>query len=303
MPAVSEKRPTLEDVSKALDGLNNAIIDHTKWVASWSRSAICDTPISEEYRSKHSSHECKFGQWYYSSHHDFLRENIEFIALERLHNAMHDCVRQIVSKISTGTTLSSGEYDIFLSHEVQFATALAKLRDDLLGLSHSYDYLTGTLNRQAFFQLLSQEHARIKRTTEFCCLLMVDIDHFKAVNDQHGHKAGDTVLRYIADFLNDNLRPYDLTCRFGGEEFLVCLPNTTVGIARTAIERLREKISQAKILLADNVEISITASFGITLLSADEDWSIAIEHADEAMYQAKAKGRNCVVIWKEELEE
>ncbi len=303
MPGVSEKRPTLEDVSKALDGLNNAIIDHTKWVASWSRSAICHTPISDEYRSGHSSHECKFGQWYYSTHHDFLRENLEFIALEKLHDRMHNSVHQIINKISAGKTLSSSEYDSFLRREVLFATALAKLRDDLLGLSHSYDYLTGTLNRQAFFQLLSQEHARIKRTGNFCCLMLVDIDHFKRVNDQYGHKAGDTVLRYIADFLNSNLRPYDLTCRFGGEEFLVCLPNTTVGIARTAIERLREKISQARIQVTDDAEISITASFGISPLSADEDWSIAIEHADEAMYQAKARGRNRVIVWKEAFQE
>ena len=303
MPAVSEKRPTLEDVSKALDGLNNAIIDHTKWVASWSRSAICDTPIPDEYRSDHSNHDCKFGQWYYSAHHDFLKENLGFIGLERAHDAMHNSVRQIVSKISTGKTLSSREYDRFLGHEVNFATTLAKLRDDLLGLSHSYDYLTGTLNRQAFFQLLSQEHARIKRTAEFCCLMMVDIDYFKKVNDQHGHKAGDIVLRHIADFLNSNLRPYDLTCRYGGEEFLVCLPNTTVSIARTAIERLREKISHTKIQIADDIEINITASFGITTLSADEDWSMSIEHADQAMYQAKARGRNRVVVWQEELEE
>ena len=303
MSVVSENRPTLEDISTALDGLNNAIIEHTKWVASWSRSAICDTPISEEYLSAHSSHECKFGKWYYSAHHDFLRENPEFIALEKLHNSMHDCVRKIINKISAGKTLKSKEYDVFLGHEVQFATTLAKLRDELLGLSHSYDYLTGTLNRQAFFQLLSQEHARIKRTNEFCCLMMVDIDHFKKINDQHGHKAGDIVLRHIADFLNDNLRPYDLTCRFGGEEFLVCLPNTTVGIARTAIERLRENISRTNIPVADNTKINITASFGITLLSADEDWSMAIEHADQAMYQAKARGRNRVVVWKEKLEE
>ncbi|MFC1602537.1 diguanylate cyclase [Pseudomonadota bacterium] len=303
MPAVSENRPTLEDISTALDGLNDAIIEHTKWVASWSRSAICDTPISEEYLSAHSSHECKFGEWYYSTHHDFLKENPEFIALEKLHNSMHDCVRKIISKISAGKTLNSREYDVFLSHEVQFATTLAKLRDELLGLSHSYDYLTGTLNRQAFFQLLSQEHARIKRTNEFCCLMMVDIDHFKKVNDQHGHKAGDTVLRHIADFLNSNLRPYDLTCRFGGEEFLVCLPNTTVGIARTAIERLRENISRTNISIADDIEINVTASFGITLLSADEDWSMAIEHADQAMYQAKTRGRNRVVVWKEKLDE
>lgn len=117
-----------------------------------------------------------------------------------------------------------------------------------------------------------------------------------------GIKRGDAVLRYIADFLNNNLRPYDLTCRFGGEEFLVCLPNTTVSIAHIAIERLREKISQIKIRIANDIEINITASFGITLLSADEDWNIAIEHADEAMYQAKARGRNRVVVWKEKFD-
>jgi len=302
MPSVSENRPTLEDVSTALDGLNNAIIEHTKWVASWSRSAICNTPMSKDYLSAHSSHQCKFGKWYYSAHHDFLKENLEFIALEKLHNVMHGSVRKIISKISAGKTLSSREYDKFLSHEVHFATTLAKLRDELLGLSHSYDYLTGTLNRQAFFQLLSQEHARIKRTSECCCLMLVDIDHFKKVNDKYGHKAGDVVLRHIADFLNDNLRPYDLTCRYGGEEFLACLPNTTVDIAQTAIERLRENISQEEISVTGDIKIKITASFGITLLSADEDWSISIEHADEAMYQAKARGRNRVVVWQENFE-
>lgn len=300
MNHVSENRPTLEHVSETLDGLNNAIIEHTKWMARWSRNAICDIPIAKDYLSTESHQSCEFGKWYYSGHHDFLKENIEFTALEHWHNAMHENVRRIAEKLNAGEKLPTREFDLFLRHEGLFATSLAKLRDDLLGLSHSYDFLTGTLNRQAFFQLLSQEYARIKRTKEPCCLVMVDLDYFKKINDEHGHQAGDAVLHFTADYLNENLRPYDLICRYGGEEFLVCLPNTAADTACSVIERLRERISKKKIPINKDAKISVTASFGIALLSADENWSMTIEHADAAMYQAKTQGRNRVIVWKED---
>ncbi|VAX09648.1 hypothetical protein MNBD_GAMMA26-1128 [hydrothermal vent metagenome] len=128
---------------------------------------------------------------------------------------------------------------------------------------------------------------------------MVDLDYFKEINDQYGHLAGDTVLRYIADYLVNNLRPYDLICRFGGEEYLICLPNASLGVAHKAIDRIRGKIADMKISVSKDTEITVTASFGISILSGDEDWSLAIEHADAAMYQAKSQGRNQVVVWKE----
>ncbi|VAX09646.1 hypothetical protein MNBD_GAMMA26-1127 [hydrothermal vent metagenome] len=166
MPSVNETRPALDDVSLALDGLNNAIIEHTKWVAAWSRSAVCGTKFSNEYLSTDSVKQSTFHQWFFSQHHDFLRENNEFTTLERRHNAMHKCVQNIAAKLNAGETLDTSEFNKFLRNEGLFATSLAKTRDALLRLSHSYDFLTGTMNRQACFQLLSQEHARVKRTSE-----------------------------------------------------------------------------------------------------------------------------------------
>ncbi|ARC94814.1 histidine kinase [Vibrio coralliilyticus] len=154
------------------------------------------------------------------------------------------------------------------------------------------DELTQLYNRRALEELLPKEIARSSRHKQPLSVLLLDIDHFKKVNDTYGHQAGDRVLRTTGKLLILQTRKDDLSFRYGGEEFLVLLPNTDVEKAVIVAEKLREAIKRAR-MLPTNVD-SCTASFGVTQFNGEDDWQTAIERADQALYSAKENGRNQV---------
>ncbi|MDE2000670.1 MAG: GGDEF domain-containing protein [Burkholderiales bacterium] len=159
-----------------------------------------------------------------------------------------------------------------------------------------HDALTGLLNRRAIEGMLDREVQRLQRFGETFTVLMVDIDHFKRVNDRLGHAAGDAVLCAVARTLEEQAREVDRVARYGGEEFCVLLPHTQHEGAVQAAERLREAISQVNIPWNDTT-ISVTVSTGMACaLDTKESLSGLLRRADEALYRAKAEGRNRVVV-------
>ncbi|MPM28146.1 hypothetical protein SDC9_74665 [bioreactor metagenome] len=158
----------------------------------------------------------------------------------------------------------------------------------------SYDYVTGILNRRAFLQKLKIEMKRAGRKEKPLCLILADLDHFKQVNDEFGHLKGDEVLRQSARCMGKNLRPCDILGRFGGDEFIMCLPDTDIKAAAAVAERLREQIEKME-LIHDGKKFSITASFGVThgLFSSEEELDVFISRTDNNMYRAKMQ-RNSV---------
>jgi len=129
---------------------------------------------------------------------------------------------------------------------------------------------------------------------------LLDVDHFKNINDQYGHAIGDKVLFSVTSYLIDNLRPYDSLCRYGGEEFLICLPNTTIESSHAIVERIRLELSRQEMCVPEGGCVTMTASFGIAPMSTASDLDETIKQADKALYQAKSGGRNRVVVWQED---
>jgi two-component system cell cycle response regulator len=156
------------------------------------------------------------------------------------------------------------------------------------------DALTGMLNRRAFLEIVERERLRSDRHGFPFSLMLLDLDHFKTVNDTRGHSAGDAVLRGVATVLNTVARKTDVVARWGGEEFVVALPQTREAGARIAGERVRRAVAEAVHPVPDGEAICVTASVGIS--SADAPWNpqTLILAADAAMYAAKARGRNRV---------
>jgi two-component system cell cycle response regulator len=156
------------------------------------------------------------------------------------------------------------------------------------------DALTGLLNRRAFVEAVDRERARSDRHSFPLSLLLLDIDHFKRANDEYGHAVGDIVLQGVADVLMSVARRSDFVARWGGEEFVVALPQTGEAGARIAAERVRRAIAAATHRIPDGRPLQVTASIGVAY--ADAPWSMEalINAADEAMYSAKARGRNRV---------
>ena len=170
-------------------------------------------------------------------------------------------------------------------------TEYKKLEQDLQILCRT-DPLTTAANRRAFNEILSQEFSRFKRSQKEYALIMIDLDHFKSINDQHGHSVGDQVLIEVTERCKDNIRVHDIMARLGGEEFCILLPYTDSNQAKKVAERLREKI-EIKPIIVDGLRVKVTISVGISLVSTgDEDGHQAMERADQKLFQAKESGRN-----------
>jgi diguanylate cyclase (GGDEF)-like protein len=158
----------------------------------------------------------------------------------------------------------------------------------------SKDFLTGLFNRREAYTRLAREFARADRTGAGMSFLVLDIDHFKQVNDTYGHSAGDHVLQVFAKCMLKEVREYDIVCRIGGEEFLIAMPETSIGQAGVVAERLREAVSALEIPLAVGVKIAITVSIGATERRSGEEIEQVLARADKALYRSKARGRNRV---------
>lgn len=154
------------------------------------------------------------------------------------------------------------------------------------------DPLTGLHNRLAYDERVIQEIARWKRYGQAMVLMMIDVDHFKHINDEYGHKAGDKALVLIADQLKNNLRESDFLARYGGEEFVVLMPETELEPAVVAAEKLRTAVEQSQFHY-QGAQVSITVSAGLAQLREDDNTEKLFQRADQAMYRAKAAGRNC----------
>lgn len=158
-----------------------------------------------------------------------------------------------------------------------------------------FDPLTGLFNRRYFEEQLRSEISRMRRYGNESCIAMMDIDYFKNVNDNYGHPTGDRLLKKIALILNKQLRDTDVLSRWGGEEFIMLFPNTSLVTAKIVTERIRRIIAN-ELFIVEERNIHITASFGVALLMSDikDTFEQCYMDADQALYNAKQNGRNRV---------
>lgn len=158
-----------------------------------------------------------------------------------------------------------------------------------------HDQLTGALNRRGLDEIFDKESARARRRESPLAVALLDIDNFKKLNDTYGHDAGDAALIHLVSTIKDTLRPHDILARFGGEEFIILLPDTGLEDANAALVRLQRELTK-RYFLANNEKLLITFSAGITNLRAEDSLATAAKRADSAMYTAKKTGKNKVVI-------
>jgi two-component system cell cycle response regulator len=193
--------------------------------------------------------------------------------------------------------------DIALATEVYHRARMQELGRSLKHLEREQqhlrkqleqDALTGVSSRTSLLRELAAAIGRAGKTGQPLVVMMADLDHFKNINDTHGHLVGDKVLREVAARIKAALREFDLVGRYGGEEFVILLENTSPHTAHQIAERIRQRIAGGPVQLGP-VSVSVTISQGMALYGNNDDVQSLLKRSDEAMYRAKEAGRNCVV--------
>jgi len=184
---------------------------------------------------------------------------------------------------------------VIVKARVKTHIALKRHRDELRKMA-TRDPLTELYNRRYLTDALMSKVARANRHGDALSIIMVDVDHFKKINDIHGHLVGDEVLKEIAKAITSVARREDIAARFGGEEFILVMDNCSLEDAQAKAEELRQKIQ-----LLHPKDLDITASFGVAGLSETiNDCTLLFTAVDKALYEAKNRGRNCVIVYREE---
>jgi len=280
-----------EDYFVGLAEYQHALSGHMDWLRGWYSQVL-----NWDYAPRTPLPVCPFDAWFDQAGDAILGGFPGFVALGGLHREIHDHAERITARAASGQTVTTSDYESMMALVLAFGTAAQTLERDVWRTLATVDPLTGLGNRQTMMTQLIGERDRVIRLGQPCCIGLADIDLFKRINDTYGHATGDRVLREVAECLRNAVRPYDILYRYGGEEFLVCLPSANLEVGRLVLERMRLAIAELTIVDGDGAPIPVTVTFGLAPLSGDISVEESFECADIALYKGKLAGRNQVVI-------
>lgn len=286
-----------EESRVALRHLELAICNQEQWHRDLTRTIICRLPYHPHDVTENAHHQCLFGQWYYNDLSKNLRDYASFVAIEEVHKRMHQLAAQLLRASATKVPISPRDYDNFCNAHDRLRQQLFALKHEIENSIYNRDPLTGAESRINMFTRVQEMLELVKRCVLQCCIIIMDLDHFKAINDTYGHLIGDQMLSMAVRYTKERLRRYDMVFRYGGEEFLIIMPNSDLQTAQAVIERLRKGLATTALAHDGLTPLFATASFGIKQLDPEVSVEESVGHADKAMYAAKTAGRNRTCIW------
>ncbi len=287
----------VDDLQAALKELGQATYNHEQWHKDLTRVLVCHLPYDQRDVAVDAHRHCRFGQWYYGSGVSRFHDYPAFTALALEHERMHAMAAKVLQASANELSISPNDYESFNNALERLRLQLQELKLEIEYSLYNRDTLTGAENRIGMVTKLREQLELVKRHVQQCCIVLMDLDHFKDVNDRAGHLAGDQVLAGAVRHIKDHLRPYDRVFRYGGEEFLIVLPNTNLQAGREVVERIRQGLSAIALTHAGGAPVFVTASFGLTPLDPDVSIEESMDRADKALYAAKTAGRNCLRLW------
>lgn len=303
MFALRESKKKLQTlVDTALDAV--VMMDAEGMITGWNRQAVRIFGWSKEQIMGRPIHTTIIPPRYRDAHVQGLKHFLasgsgplmnKMVEIHALHRDGHEFPVELA--IAAVMTEGKPEFSAFVRDITERKRAEAELRE-----MATTDFLTGLANRRHFIARMTDELARLQRLDNLqAAVLMLDLDHFKHVNDTHGHATGDVMLKHVAQLMRDELRKIDTVGRVGGEEFAIILPGADPDEARIFAERLRQKVARSPLALDDQV-LPVTVSIGIAVMKASDALAdSALIRADAALYRAKNNGRNRVEVSTETL--
>ena len=281
----------------ALVALDQALHHHEQWYEELHVTLICRLPPDERDVSGDAHRRCRFGQWYYGSGASELGHHPGFAEIATEHERMHQYAATLLRASRDGAPISVQEYEPFVSALKRMRLEILTMKREFEDALYNLDPLTSTFSRIGMLTKLREQQQMVQRKVHTCCLVMMDVDQFKVVNDTYGHVVGDGVLTAMANYVMAQLRPYDRVFRYGGEEFVICMPDADQASGFAIVERLREGLASMRHESKDHASFNVTASFGLTLLDPGVPVEQSIDRADRALYAAKSAGKNRTVLW------
>jgi diguanylate cyclase (GGDEF)-like protein len=283
---------------KALEQLQQAAHDHAKWHDDLLRAIICGPPCDANDFAENAHQLCRFGKWYYGKASDEFREKPAFAAMEAEHRDLHRVGARMLRAAAAGAPVMRADYEELVAGGARLHLELGSLRQEIQAALRNRDALTGAYGRAEMLPDLDAWHALAQRGVQQCCIVFMDVDHLKEINDTYGHQLGDEVLTGVVRYLGKTLRPYDKVFRYGGDEFLISLPGADLATAQVVIARVREGFASSQLAARpDGTALRVTASFGLALLDPNVTVEESVERADQALMLAKTAGRNRAISW------
>lgn len=286
-----------DEIQRQTEELEVIIAAHLAWFKHINRLLVYGDSVATSDLAEDAHRRTPFGQWYYGQIPHPLEESPDFDDLGALQQAMHGAARAALEDVVHGRQPRPEAYDRCIDLALRLNTALRRMQLEIIGELLSTDSLTGCASRRGMLAKLREELERAQRIQRPCCVCLLDFDRFKKINDELGHPAGDAVLRQGMQFVAKALRKYDSVYRYGGEEFLLCLPGTPMKDAALVVERIRDGLERLPIRLPSGDHCSVTASFGLAEIQAGRPVEEAIANADIALLRAKSNGRNRIEQW------
>lgn len=280
--------------------LSQVIDDYILWFVTWHQCAVTQgarTAFENQLEPPNS-----FGVWREKSFAELTEDQPAIEKLVHLQEQLHAFCRLILMKTPEGHAVSFDDDEAVCNKYKEFMHGLRRCEQAFSAAASGLDVLTGLRSRAGLISELDRELNRFARTGRSFCVAIMDIDHFKHINDRYGHEAGDRVLAQVADQISRHLRIHDDAFRLGGEEFVLCLKETDEVAGEQTLERLRQTLASTPLMLdSKGTPLSITASFGLSVCLPALTAAELLRRADEALYGAKRDGRNRVVVAKSPL--
>ena len=283
---------------KALEQLEQAAHDHTEWHDDLLRAIVCRLPCDPDDLAANAHQLCRFGQWYYERASDELRSQPTFAAMEVEHRRLHRIGARLLLAGAADAPIMRTDYEDLVASSARLHLQIESLMQQIRGQLRNRDALTGAYDRAEMLPALREWHEVARRHVQPCCIVFMDLDHLKEINDSCGHPVGDEVLAGVVRYLIDHLRPYDKVFRYGGDEFVIALPGADLAAGQAVIRHIRNGLARMRLVAGPGViDMRVTASFGLALLDPDVSVEDCIDRADQALLLAKAAGRNHAINW------
>lgn len=291
MPDLSSE---LESFTSELDA---AVEAHLNWSRRVMRCAVLRTSPGDDVLAPKAHTLCRFGCWFVSKQSAFEKLSVQHTQrLLAVHQSMHDAIRSICQDVLAGQPGQSADLEVFEKTQAELIHLLAEFKTQFLATAVRHDHLTGLPLRYGLEEEFIELQRGCRRNRLMLYVAMIDVDHFKHINDKHGHPVGDIALRHLADTLKRHIRPGQPLYRFGGEEFLLLMQTRSSEEAVLAAQRLINLVRDTPVQAPHIGPLTLTITMGLCRAKEEMELHQAIECADKALYEGKRAGRDrCVV--------